>query len=72
MCAKIKSTHTLLLTPMTDEEKLVTFRMSMPETIRNLLKAKSAKEGKTMNEALLELVDHYVESEKPPTPKKKR
>ena len=44
----------------------------MPETIRNLLKAKAAKEGKTMNDALLELVDEYVEDEKPQTPKKKR
>lgn len=57
---------------MTDEEKQVAFRMLMPESTRNLLKAKAAKEGKTMNDALLELVDDYVEDEKPPTPKKKK
>lgn len=57
---------------MTEEEKLVTFKMTMPETARNLLKAKAAKEGKTMNDALLELVDEYIEDEKPSTPKKKR
>lgn len=57
---------------MTEDEKQVTFKLSMPETLRNLLKAKAAKDGKTMNDALVDLVDDYVESEKPPTPKKKR
>ena len=53
-----------------EEEKQVAFRVLMPESIRNLLKAKAAKEGKTMNEALVELVDEYVEDEKPPKKKK--
>jgi hypothetical protein len=57
---------------MTDVEKQVAFRVLMPESTRNLLKAKAAKEGKTMNDALLELVDEYVEDEKPQTPKKKK
>lgn len=43
----------------------------MPETVRNLLKAKAAKQGKTMNEALLELVDEYVEDERSQTSRKK-
>lgn len=57
---------------MPNEEKPVTFRMSMPEETRNLLKAKAAKEGKTMNEALLELVDEYIEDEKPATSKNQK
>lgn len=57
---------------MTEDEKQVTFKLSMPETLRNLLKAKAAKDGKTMNDALVDLVDDYVASEKPPTPKKYR
>lgn len=44
----------------------------MPEETRNLLKAKAAKEGKTMNEALLELVDEYIEDEKPATSKNQK
>ena len=47
------------------EERTVIMRVSIPESQRNLFKAKAAKQGKTMNEAALDLIDEYVESEKP-------
>jgi predicted HicB family RNase H-like nuclease len=53
---------------MTDSEKeqrIVAMRVNIPEGLRNLLKAKSAKQGKSMNEAMIELIDDYVEDEKP-------
>jgi plasmid stability protein len=53
---------------MSDNEKserTVIMRINVPEGLRNLFKAKAAKQGKSMNEAALELIDEYVEDEKP-------
>lgn len=57
---------------MTEKEKLVAVRVLMPETTRNLLKAKAAKNGTSMTEVILDFVENYIEDEKPPTSKKKK
>lgn len=57
---------------MTEKEKQVAVRVLMPETTRNLLKAKAAKNGASMTEVILDFVEEYIEDEKSPTPKKKR
>lgn len=56
---------------MTDKERQVAVRVIMPESTRNLLKAKAAKNGTSMTEVILDFVEDYIEDEKPPTPKKK-
>ena len=56
---------------MTEKEKLVAVRVLMPETTRNLLKAKAAKNGASMTEVILDFVENYIEDEKPKTSKKK-
>ncbi len=47
------------------DERTVVMRVNIPEGLRNLFKAKAAKQGKSMNEAALNLIDEYVEDEKP-------
>jgi hypothetical protein len=48
-----------------DKERQVAVRVVMPESTRNLLKAKAAKNGSSMTEVILEFVDGYIEDEKP-------
>jgi hypothetical protein len=57
---------------MTEKEKLVAVRVLMPETTRNLLKSKAAKNGTSMTEVILDFVENYIEDEKPKTSKKKK
>ncbi len=44
----------------------------IPKSLRGLLKFKSAREGITMRDAVVKIIDEYVADEKPPTPKKTR
>lgn len=53
------------------EERTVSMRINISESLRNLFKAKAAKDGKTMNEAAIDLIDEYVEPEKPKSNKSK-
>jgi hypothetical protein len=43
-----------------DKEKQVSIRVQLPESTRNLLKGKSALEGKSVNESVLNLIEKYV------------
>ena len=42
------------------EEKQVSIRVYLTEELRNLLKSKAAREGRTMNEAVIEQIENYV------------
>lgn len=49
---------------MTDKEKQVSIRVYLDESLRNLVKSKAARLGKTLNEAVNELLVEYTESER--------
>lgn len=42
------------------EDKQVSIRVYLTEELRNLLKSKAAREGRTMNEAVVELIENYA------------
>lgn len=42
------------------EDKQVSIRVYLTEELRNLLKSKAAREGRTMNEAVVEQIEDYV------------
>ena len=42
------------------EDKQVSIRVYLTEELRNLLKSKAAREGRTMNEAVVEQIETYV------------
>ena len=42
------------------EDKQVSIRVYLTEELRNLLKSKAAREGRTMNEAVVEQIENYV------------
>lgn len=52
------------------EDPEVNLRVMIPKSLRDLLKVKSAREGITMRDAVVKIIDEYVADEKPPSPKK--
>ncbi|WP_414589581.1 plasmid partition protein ParG [Scytonema sp. PCC 10023] len=58
----------LALMPNDAEEKIISLRIFMPESLRNSFKAVCAKQGKNMSEVVTEFVkDYVVEHESPST-----
>lgn len=53
------------------EEKLVTYKMFLTESLRAKFKSLCALKGVTMNEVLVELVEDWIEENDTPTPTKK-
>lgn len=54
------------------EDPDVNLRVMIPKSLRDLLKVKSAREGITMRDAVVKIIDEYVADEKPPTSTKKK
>ncbi len=47
------------------DDKTISLRIFMPETLRNTFKAVCAKQGKNMSEVVTEFVEGYVEQHDP-------
>ncbi|HAZ44428.1 MAG TPA: ParG [Cyanobacteria bacterium UBA11369] len=45
---------------MSEKQKLVIVKTSIPEELRNSFKAVCAKEGRNMNDVLSNLIEQYV------------
>ncbi|NEP19969.1 MAG: copy number control protein [Leptolyngbya sp. SIO4C1] len=43
------------------DEKLVTLKLQIPETLRNAFKGACAVQGKTMRDVMIAAMQHYVE-----------
>ena len=54
------------------EEKIISLRIFMPESLRNHFKGVCAKQGKNMSEVVTEFVRDYVEKYESPSPKKSK
>jgi antitoxin component of RelBE/YafQ-DinJ toxin-antitoxin module len=52
------------------EEKIISLRIFMAESLRNDFKAVCAKQGKNMSEVVNEFVQQYVMQHENPSPKK--
>ena len=47
------------------EEKIVTLRAFVPESLRNLFKSACARDGKNMSDVITEFVEDYVAEREP-------
>ena len=52
------------------EEKIISLRVFMPQSLRNNFKAVCAKQGRNMSEVVSEFVREYVTEHEKPSPKK--
>ena len=57
--------------PKDIEEKIISLRVFMPESLRNNFKAVCAKQGKNMSEVVSEFVTNYVANHEETSPKEK-
>ncbi|MBN3949945.1 MAG: copy number control protein [Nostoc sp. NMS7] len=55
-----------------DEEKIISLRVFMPESLRNNFKAVCAKQGKNMSEVVSDFVRDYVAEQESSSPKKRK
>ncbi|MDZ7969719.1 MAG: plasmid partition protein ParG [Nostoc sp. DedSLP03] len=53
-----------------EEEKIISLRVFMPESLRNNFKAVCAKQGKNMSEVVSDFVRDYVAEHDSSSPKK--
>ena len=53
---------------MSEKQKLVVVKTSIPEELRNSFKAVCAKEGKNMTDVLFDMIQDYVEERETPPP----
>jgi len=58
---------------LSENQKLVVVKTSIPEELRNSFKAVCAKEGKNMTDVLFDMIQDYVEAREtsPPSSDKK-
>jgi N-acyl-D-aspartate/D-glutamate deacylase len=58
---------------LSENQKLVVVKTSIPEELRNSFKAVCAKEGKNMTDVLFDMIQDYVEArETPPASSSKK
>jgi metal-responsive CopG/Arc/MetJ family transcriptional regulator len=53
---------------LSEKQKLVVVKTSIPEELRNSFKAVCAKEGKNMTDVLFDMIQDYVEERETPPP----
>ncbi|HEY9637999.1 MAG TPA: plasmid partition protein ParG [Coleofasciculaceae cyanobacterium] len=51
---------------MSEKQKLVVVKTSIPEQLRNSFKAVCAKEGRNMTDVLFDMIQEYVEERETP------
>lgn len=63
----------MLVLTLSEKQKLVVVKTSIPEELRNSFKAACAKEGRNMNDVLSDMIEQYVEArETPPSSSSKK
>ncbi len=58
----------MLVLTLSEKQKLVVVKTSIPEELRNSFKAACAKEGRNMSDVLFDMIEHYVEERETPPP----
>jgi len=53
---------------LSEKQKLVVVKTSIPEELRNSFKAVCAKDGKNMTDVLFDMIQEYVEERETPPP----
>jgi metal-responsive CopG/Arc/MetJ family transcriptional regulator len=53
---------------LSENQKLVVVKTSIPEELRNSFKAVCAKEGKNMTDVLFDMIQDYVKEQETPPP----
>lgn len=63
----------MLVLTLSEKQKLVVVKTSIPEELRNSFKAACAKEGRNMSDVLSDMIQQYVEEREtsPPSSSKK-
>lgn len=49
------------LSPMPEDDKIISLRIFMPESLRNSFKAVCAKQGRNMSEVVTDFVRNYID-----------
>lgn len=63
----------MLVLTLSEKQKLVVVKTSIPEELRNSFKAACAKEGRNMSDVLSDMIEQYVEArETPPSSSSKK